>query len=37
MAGAICPKILMEKVANILGMQEVTIGYGLTEISPLAF
>lgn len=27
----------MEKVVNILNMKDVTIGYGMTETSPLTF
>lgn len=36
MAGAPCPVELMKKVINDMGAEQVTIGYGLTEASPLA-
>ena len=35
MAGAPCPVELMDHVMNDLGAHEMTIGYGLTEASPL--
>ncbi len=37
LAGALCPRQLMERVVNVLNMKEVTIAYGMTEISPIAF
>lgn len=37
MAGTLCPRIIMEKVINILGMKEIAIGYGMTETSPASF
>ena len=36
MAGATCPVEVMKRVINDLGMTEVTIGYGMTETSPVA-
>lgn len=35
MAGSPCPVTVMRQVMDRLGMQEVTIGYGMTETSPL--
>lgn len=35
MAGSPCPIELMQRVVNELGAREITIGYGLTEASPL--
>ncbi len=35
MAGAPCPIEVMKKVNTLMHMSEVTIGYGLTEVSPL--
>ncbi|UZW54377.1 AMP-binding protein [Sphingobium sp. JS3065] len=35
MAGATCPVALMRQVIERLNMREVTIGYGMTETSPL--
>ena len=35
MAGAPCPIELMKKVTGEMGARELTIGYGLTEFSPL--
>jgi fatty-acyl-CoA synthase len=35
MAGAPCPIELMRQVIDVLGAREVTIGYGLTEASPI--
>jgi fatty-acyl-CoA synthase len=37
MAGSPCPVEVMKKVINILGMNEVTIAYGMTETSPVSF
>lgn len=37
MAGAPCPVELMKKVMNRLHMPQVTIGYGMTETSPISF
>jgi len=37
MAGAPCPIELMKKVMNRLHMPQVTIGYGMTETSPISF
>jgi fatty-acyl-CoA synthase len=36
MAGATCPVEVMKRVISDLGMDEVTIGYGMTETSPVA-
>jgi len=36
MAGAPCPVELMKKVIGEMGAEEITIGYGLTESSPVA-
>jgi fatty-acyl-CoA synthase len=36
MAGSPCPVEVMKRVVNDLGMTEVTIGYGMTETSPVA-
>ena len=35
MAGSPCPLEIMQRVVNELGAREVTIGYGLTEASPI--
>jgi fatty-acyl-CoA synthase len=35
MAGSPCPVTVMQQVMNRLNMREVTIGYGMTETSPL--
>ena len=35
MAGSPCPVTVMRQVIDKLGMREVTIGYGMTETSPL--
>ncbi len=35
MAGSPCPLPLMKAVTEILGAREITIGYGLTEASPI--
>ncbi len=35
MAGSPCPVEVMKRVINELGMTEVTIGYGMTETSPV--
>ncbi|MFX7988684.1 AMP-binding protein, partial [Acinetobacter baumannii] len=35
MAGAPCPAAMMEQIMDRLNMREVTIGYGMTETSPL--
>lgn len=35
MAGATCPEEVMRRVQNLMYMQEVLIGYGQTECSPL--
>jgi fatty-acyl-CoA synthase len=37
MAGSPCPVEVMKKVINVLGMNEVTIAYGMTETSPVSF
>lgn len=37
MAGTLCPSLLMEKVINIFGMNDITICYGMTETSPVSF
>jgi fatty-acyl-CoA synthase len=37
MAGAPCPVELMKKVMTRLHMPQVTIGYGMTETSPISF
>jgi fatty-acyl-CoA synthase len=36
MAGATCPVEVMKRVVSELGMAEVTIGYGMTETSPVS-
>ena len=36
MAGAPCPIALMRRVIAEMGMREVTIGYGMTETSPVS-
>jgi fatty-acyl-CoA synthase len=36
MAGAPCPREVMEQVRSRLHMKEVTIGYGMTETSPIS-
>src|SRR3954453_4439331 len=36
MAGSPCPVEVMKQVVDRMGMTEVTIGYGMTETSPLA-
>lgn len=37
MAGAPCPVEIMERVIERMHMRDVTIGYGMTEVSPLSF
>ncbi len=37
MAGSPCPVEVMKRVVTDMHMSEVTIGYGMTEISPLSF
>jgi len=37
MAGSPCPIEVMRRVVKDMGMQEITIGYGMTETSPLSF
>ena len=37
MAGSPCPIEVMRRVVKEMGMQEITIGYGMTETSPLSF
>ena len=37
MAGAPCPRELMQKVIERMHMRQVTIGYGMTETSPISF
>jgi len=37
MAGAPCPAELMQKVIERMNMRQVTIGYGMTETSPISF
>jgi fatty-acyl-CoA synthase len=37
MAGAPCPVAVMHKVMQRMHMSEVTIGYGMTETSPISF
>ncbi|MEO0413227.1 MAG: AMP-binding protein [Pseudomonadota bacterium] len=37
MAGSPCPVEVMKKVIAHMHMEEVTIGYGMTEVSPLSF
>lgn len=34
MAGSVCPKYLMDRCINELGMTDLTIVYGMTELSP---
>lgn len=36
MAGSPCPDEVMRKVIDVMGMQEVTICYGMTETSPVS-
>jgi fatty-acyl-CoA synthase len=36
MAGATCPVEVMKRVINDMGMDEITIGYGMTETSPVS-
>jgi fatty-acyl-CoA synthase len=37
MAGSPCPVEVMKRVISVLGMDEVTIAYGMTETSPVSF
>ncbi|XP_029312548.1 medium-chain acyl-CoA ligase ACSF2, mitochondrial [Cottoperca gobio] len=37
MAGAPCPPELVKKVIYVMGIKEITIGYGTTENSPVTF
>ncbi|MBT2246741.1 AMP-binding protein [Sphingobium sp. BHU LFT2] len=37
MAGAPCPVEVMERVIAQMHMRDITIGYGMTEVSPLSF
>ena len=36
MAGSPCPVEVMRQVIDRMGMREVTIGYGMTETSPVS-
>lgn len=36
-AGALCPKVLMQQIISDMGMNEVTNCYGMTETSPVSF
>lgn len=35
MAGSVCPEFLMKRVISELNLKDVTICYGLTEMSPV--
>uniref|UniRef100_A0A4W6E3G7 Medium-chain acyl-CoA ligase ACSF2, mitochondrial n=1 Tax=Lates calcarifer TaxID=8187 RepID=A0A4W6E3G7_LATCA len=37
MAGSPCPPELVKKVVSLMGIKEITIGYGTTENSPVTF
>ncbi|XP_071319669.1 medium-chain acyl-CoA ligase ACSF2, mitochondrial [Trachinotus anak] len=37
MAGSPCPPELVKKVISVMGIKEITIGYGTTENSPVTF
>jgi len=37
MAGAPCPEELMQKVIERMHLRQITIGYGMTETSPISF
>jgi fatty-acyl-CoA synthase len=37
MAGSPCPIEIMRRVIDEMGMKDITIGYGMTETSPLSF
>ncbi|XP_029953450.1 medium-chain acyl-CoA ligase ACSF2, mitochondrial [Salarias fasciatus] len=37
MSGSPCPPELMKQVMEVMGMKEITIGYGTTENSPVTF
>ncbi|WP_242127919.1 AMP-binding protein [Sphingobium sp. Sx8-8] len=37
MSGAPCPVEVMTRVVEAMHMREITIGYGMTEVSPLSF
>nr|XP_046233568.1 medium-chain acyl-CoA ligase ACSF2, mitochondrial [Scatophagus argus] len=37
MAGSPCPPELVKKVASVMGIKEITVGYGTTENSPVTF
>ena len=37
MAGAVCPEPVMREVIERMNMRDVTIGYGMTETSPISF
>ncbi len=37
MAGAVCPEPVMREVIERMHMRDVTIGYGMTETSPISF
>ncbi|XP_047465245.1 medium-chain acyl-CoA ligase ACSF2, mitochondrial [Mugil cephalus] len=37
MAGSPCPPELVKKVATVMGIKEITVGYGTTENSPVTF
>ena len=37
MAGAPCPVEIMKRVIDQMNMRDITIGYGMTEVSPLSF
>ena len=35
-AGAICPMVLMHRLIDELGLNDLTICYGMTELSPVS-
>lgn len=37
MAGAPCPRVVMDRVMNEMHMRELTVCYGMTETSPVSF
>jgi len=37
MAGSVCPEPLMRKVHEVLGIDKLSICYGMTETSPVSF
>ncbi len=37
MAGSVCPEFLLQRIENDMGIKGFTVGYGMTETSPVSF